>query len=160
MLLEDWKQDLRDLGSLGVWVLSTGPWDWWRAIRREGEDFMSALQSMGEIFGGSTGSEYKLTDLGIRREFSDGQVEEVRWDQLRAVAIHTTSDGPWGEDFFWVLMGEGGSGCVVGNEVACELKILDRLQELDGFDNQAVILASASVEEAWFPCWERNGESP
>lgn len=99
---------------------------------------------------------YEMDHEGIRRRLAGGGHESVRWQDLRAVAIQTTGDGPFGEDFFWVLIGEAGTGCVVGNEVACRLNLLPRLQALEGFDNGAVIRASGSVEDAWFPCWERN----
>jgi hypothetical protein len=84
-----------------------------------------------------------------------GLTERVRWSDLRAVLIKTTSDGPGVDDFFWVLLGEGAkSGCVVPSEAAgCDL-LLARLQELPGFDNEAVIQAAQCVEDRDFLCWQ------
>jgi hypothetical protein len=45
----------------------------------------------------------------------DGLVETVRWDDLRAVLVMTTSNGPAVDDVYWVLAGES-SGCVVPSE--------------------------------------------
>lgn len=84
-----------------------------------------------------------------------GTVEQVRWADLRAVLIETTAAGPAVDDLFWILIGRNAeSGCVVPSEaVGCD-QLLERLQELPGFDNQAVIQASQCVEEKRFLCWE------
>jgi hypothetical protein len=84
----------------------------------------------------------------------NGQRETVRWSELRAVLIQTTADGPAADDLFWVLVGREG-GCVVPSEAQGCNRLLERLQQLPGFDNQAVILASQCVEERSFLCWKR-----
>ena len=85
-----------------------------------------------------------------------GLTEHMRWSDLRAVLIKTTSYGPAVDDFFWILAGrDAQSGCVVPSEATgCDL-LLARLQELPGFDNEAVIRASQSLEDRGFLCWER-----
>lgn len=35
----------------------------------------------------------------------DGLVEEVRWDDLRAVLVETNDLGPFASDVFWILVG-------------------------------------------------------
>jgi hypothetical protein len=89
-----------------------------------------------------------------------GLTERVRWQDLRAVLIQTTSDGPGVDDFFWILVGEGAkSGCVVPSEsVGCD-SLLARLQELPGFDNEAVIRASQCLEDQRFLCWKREPDA-
>ncbi len=88
-----------------------------------------------------------------------GLTERVRWADLGAVLIQTTGAGPGVDDLFWVLVGrKAASGCVVPSEaVGCD-RLLERLQALPGFDNEAVVLACQCVEERTFLCWE--GERP
>ena len=85
----------------------------------------------------------------------NGVTEQVRWSDLRAVLIQTTSAGPAVDDLFWVLVGRNAeTGCVVPSEaLGCD-RLLERLQKLPGFDNNAVIQASQCVEEKSFLCWE------
>jgi hypothetical protein len=91
----------------------------------------------------------------------NGVAERVRWADLRAVLIQTTAAGPAVDDFFWILVGRNAeSGCVVpGEAVGCD-RLLEKLQKLPGFDNQAVIRASQCVEEQSFLCWEAEKETP
>jgi len=79
----------------------------------------------------------------------------------------TTGEGPFAEDFYWVLHAGDGTGCVVPNHLAGEVDLLARLQRLQGFNNQAVIEASSSTEQAEFVCWQGSpgqgsiaGETP
>jgi len=101
--------------------------------------------------------ELKLDDKEVRVVWPDQEDEVVPWDELRAVMIETTGEGPFACDFFWVLVGDNG-GCVVPQEAPGSEALLDRLQKLPGFDNQAVIDASASVENIRFLCWERDSD--
>ena len=94
-------------------------------------------------------------DEGVTCTRSSGLRESVRWSDLRAVLIKTTADGPAVDDLFWVLVGRN-SGCVVPNEAQGCDRLLERLQQLPGFDNRAVIQASSCIEEQSFLCWERQ----
>ena len=83
-----------------------------------------------------------------------GETEYVAWQDLRAVLIQTTDEGPWTVDVYWILLGDHG-GCVVPQGAAGEEGLLARLQQLPGFDHGAVIAAMASTDNARFLCWER-----
>ncbi len=89
----------------------------------------------------------------------DGMTERVRWADLQAVLIQTTDAGPAVDDLFWVLVGrQAASGCVVPSEaVGCD-RLLERLQKLPGFNNEAVILACQCSEGQTFLCWEAEKE--
>ena len=93
----------------------------------------------------------RFSDEGIRRDLGRGQTEEVAWTALMAVEVMTTADGPGAEDVFFVLRGQPG-GCVVPQS-HMPTGLLERLQTLPGFDNEALIRAMASTEEASFVCW-------
>ncbi len=96
-------------------------------------------------------------DKGVTRVMAGGDDETVRWDELQQVAIVTTDEGPFLEDVFWLLFGKDEGGCLIpGAEMHDAL--LDRLQQLPGFDNDAVIAAMSSTDDASFLCWRRSQE--
>ena len=95
-------------------------------------------------------------EVGVRRCVPRGEDEYVRWDDLQAVTIVTTDEGPWVEDVYWLLAGAGGRGCAIANG-AMPPDLLARLQELEGFDHRAVIDAMGSCDDASFSCWRRGG---
>jgi len=81
----------------------------------------------------------------------------VRWDDLGEVSIITTSDGPWAEDVYWLLVAsDGKSGCAVPQGAEGSQALLEALQKLPGFDNAAVMAAMGSATEAKFICWRRT----
>jgi hypothetical protein len=81
-----------------------------------------------------------------------GERRSVAWEKLRSVRIRTTDAGPFTADVFWVLEGNG-SFCVVPQAARGEERLLARLQELPGFDSEAVIAAMSSTDNAEFTCW-------
>ena len=92
-------------------------------------------------------------EISCRRP--DGLVESVAWDDLRAVLLQTTSEGPFSVDVYWILVGNR-SGCVIPQGANGEQALLARLQTLEGFDNDMVIQAMLSVEDQRFLCWEKK----
>ncbi|MCA9075570.1 MAG: hypothetical protein KDA93_11095 [Planctomycetaceae bacterium] len=85
----------------------------------------------------------------------NGDKKQVRWDDLRAVLIETNDTGPWGTDVYWLLVGrDAQSGCVVPQGATGEEALLTQLQQLPGFDNEALIEAMGSTENQKFLCWE------
>jgi hypothetical protein len=99
----------------------------------------------------------RIDDHGVRRELPGGTVEQVAWDDLLEAVVLTTGDGPFAEDVFFVLAGEGGTGCVVPQGAPESTQLLERLQRLPGFDNAALIRAMSSAQDATFVCWRRGG---
>jgi hypothetical protein len=76
--------------------------------------------------------------------------------KLDEVVIVTTSDGPFAEDLFWVLR-SGDREEVIPSGYATNL--LETLQRLPGFDNEAVIRAMGSTSDARFIVWRRSKAS-
>jgi hypothetical protein len=95
-------------------------------------------------------------DREVVRTMPDGRVERVGWDSLAEVQIVTTEDGPFADDVFWLLVGDDGTGCAVPSEAAGMKELLERLQRLPGFDNEAVIKAMVSTSNARFQVWKRD----
>jgi hypothetical protein len=98
----------------------------------------------------------EVTHEEVKRTFGDGRVEAVRWDRLTAVLIKTTSEGPFAEDIFFVLVESPESGCVVPQSLATD-ELVSRLQSLPGFDNAQMIEAMGSTAESDFVVWRRDG---
>jgi hypothetical protein len=92
----------------------------------------------------------------VVRHFGRGQTERVRWGELDVVSIITTDAGPFAEDVWWMLGADGGSrGCAIPGSATGVGELLQRLQQLPGFDEQAVIDAMGSTSTATFQCWVR-----
>ncbi len=94
-------------------------------------------------------------DEGVTRTRRDGLIEHVGWDELLSVDIATTNEGPWFDDVFW-LLSAGDHGCVVPSEAEGMGELLTRLQELPGFDDEAVIRAMGCTDNELFPVWSRE----
>lgn len=92
---------------------------------------------------------------GVSSRRPDGLTESVLWKDLIVVFIETTDRGPFEPDLFWILVGEG-SGCVVPIGAVGEEDLLNALQKLPGFDNEAVTAAMTSVTNQRFTCWKRE----
>ncbi len=96
----------------------------------------------------------ELTDIGVTYHRADGISRTVKWDDLRTVLIETTDEGPLVEDVWWILIDVDGH-CIIPQEVGSE-PLLQALQRLPGFNNDAVIAAMGSVENKRFVCWQRQ----
>ena len=96
----------------------------------------------------------EFDDDGARRLYRGEITHRVSWAELERVAIRTTEDGPFSEDLFWVLVGSRGTGFVIPSALVPD-RLVERLQQLPGFDNGAVIEAMQSVTENVFVLWRR-----
>ncbi len=94
----------------------------------------------------------------VTRARPDGAEETIRWADLHEVGILTTDEGPLEEDVFFLLMAaDGKSGCCVPQSADGSEELFERLQQLPGFDNEAVFKAMGSTAKARFVCWKRSG---
>ncbi|MBK8482158.1 MAG: hypothetical protein IPL40_13485 [Proteobacteria bacterium] len=96
----------------------------------------------------------EVDGVGLRRLRGDEVLEDVRWDELVAVSIVTSDEGPDADDFFLLLRGAEGGRCVIALDCACELDLLARLQQLPRFDNEALASSAGSARWREFVCWE------
>ena len=96
----------------------------------------------------------RLGESEVVCERPDGTRERVAWHELQRVEIVSTSDGPMVPDTLWLLLGETG-GCAIPWGATGEAELLQRLQALPGFDNQAVIGAASDGTDARRLCWQR-----
>jgi hypothetical protein len=99
----------------------------------------------------------------VRIEVGDGGISVaapgaepwcVAWDQLARVDIETTDAGPFAEDIFWHLITDT-DRCIVPNGATGEPTLLARLQDLPGFNHEALLAAMGSTGNRVWVCWER-----
>jgi hypothetical protein len=93
-----------------------------------------------------------VSEEEVSCEKPDGTTDNLRWDQLEAVWLVTTEESTESPDVLWVLDGRKDC-CVIPQGARGEERLLERLQRLPGFKNQAVIEAAASRENRKFECW-------
>jgi hypothetical protein len=105
----------------------------------------------------TTAEVVEFDDSSVTRRVGDGRIESVRWDDLVEVAIVTTDQGPLTEDVFWLLIGRGeDTGCAISQGAKGADKLLRKLQELPGFNNDAVIEAMTSTSNNRFTYWQKD----
>ena len=97
-----------------------------------------------------------IEDGIITHRRPDGVTESVRFDSLRAVIIETNDLGPLVPDVFWILAGEGTSGCYIPQGATGDSQLLELLQTLPGFDNGQFITAMGSTSCQKFLVWQRE----
>jgi hypothetical protein len=88
----------------------------------------------------------------------DGTVESVTWADLKAVIMETNDQGPAFPDIFFLLIGES-SGCIVPHGATGDGELITGLQRLPGFDNEQLIAAMGSCNDAHFLCWNSEKSS-
>lgn len=96
----------------------------------------------------------EVSDTGVSCSRPDQRVERVTWDDLQCVEVVNTDEGPFLPDVFWVLHGSDG-GCVIPQGATGEKQLLERLQKLPDFDNEAVIKAMSVTTNKRSLCWRR-----
>ena len=97
----------------------------------------------------------EVDDAGVTL-IAEGGTVTLAWADVAAVSIRTTDTGPFEDDLLWELHRAGGEVVTVGSETEGIGALLERLQRLPGFDNEAVVAAATSAQNAVFPCWPRR----
>lgn len=98
--------------------------------------------------------EVSFDTVGVSYTLPGGVARRITWADLRSVEIVTTNEGPFVEEVFWVLHGTG-APLVIPQSASGSDALLARLQELPGFDNEAVIAAMSSAGKR-FLCWTQG----
>lgn len=95
----------------------------------------------------------------ITVRYPDGDTRRVGWDELTAVGVTTTDEGPFVADVFWGLHGpDGRPQAVYPGGATGEGELLAEMQRrLGGFDNARLIDAMGSTGNASFLLWQAGG---
>jgi hypothetical protein len=81
----------------------------------------------------------------------------VNWDEVQRVLIRTTDKGPFDDDVFFIVETSGKS-YVIPQQAVGAGQLLENLQRLPGFDNEAVIDSMGCADNKDFLCWERGAD--
>lgn len=96
-------------------------------------------------------------DQGISFRWAKGSTASSTWDDIQRVLIRTTDLGPFDDDVFFVIETSDNS-FVIPQTAAGASQLQERLQELPGFDNEAVIDSMGCTDNKQFLCWERGNQ--
>ena len=96
-------------------------------------------------------------DETINVRWARGLTASSTWDDIRRVLIRTTDQGPFDDDVFFVIETADKSFVIPQAALGASL-LLDRLQQLPGFDNEAVIDSMGCTDNKEFLCWERGNQ--
>lgn len=159
------------LGGMGVAYAGVLLWQM-RARRRAGEtrqdsqgfqgsqrsqDSQSSQDSRASQDSQVSKVSLAFDDESITTRFADGTRKTVHWAELTKVVIVTTDEGPFVDDVFWRLYAGDDVKVAYPQIVEGSGPLLDAMQErLEGFDNEAVITAMGSTDNARFTVWERR----
>ena len=83
-----------------------------------------------------------------------GVTESVNLDDIQLVAVRTTDQGPFDEDVFFMLEVNNNT-YLIPQEAEGTTQLLECLQQLPGFDNEALINSMCCMDNKVFLCWER-----
>ena len=100
----------------------------------------------------------EIDDTMIRCCFPDGTVQQMAWNELKAVIIETNDSGPFEEDVYFLLLSESKENfCAIPQCADSTQTLISRVQNLPEFDNEAVIKAMGCTSNRSFLCWEQKG---
>jgi hypothetical protein len=96
----------------------------------------------------------QIDDWGVQRLDPN---EAIAWADIERIEIVTTDEGPWREDFWWLLENAEEKGLTIGGDEAEAANLLAVIQQryLD-LDNEEVIRAVRSTQNARFLIWRRR----
>jgi hypothetical protein len=90
---------------------------------------------------------------GIHFVRASGICESVCWDEIVRVVLRTSDKGPFEDDVFFVVE-TARDPLVIPQPAHGFDDLLRALQQLPGFDNQAVIEAMGCTDNREFVCWQ------
>jgi hypothetical protein len=100
-----------------------------------------------------SGNQLQINDEGVLRRLPRGASEQVRWADLREVAIVMTQGTGFSEEYFFVLAGSGKSGVLVSQALAAKHDLVSHLAKLPGFDHRLIAEAMAAPVNQRFVLW-------
>lgn len=94
----------------------------------------------------------------VRFHHPDGEIHQIRWDELDEVGIVTTDEGPFVEDVFFMLLSKEQKGCAIPQGAEGNKALLSRLQMLPDFNIETLIEAMGCTSNRNFRLWKKSAE--
>ena len=118
----------------------------------------SQKHSRNTDFDYASGSKVSFDENNLHIVYANGIAISIRWQDLSAVDMQTTDDGPLLPDVFWCFHTIGKTQVVVcPQEASGSDALLSELQKrLPGFNHTLLIQAMGSTEHALFTVWTRD----
>ncbi|MCO1336861.1 hypothetical protein MO867_21265 [Microbulbifer sp. OS29] len=93
----------------------------------------------------------------VRRVVPGKFEEQIQWSEVNEIIINTINLGPYAEDIYWMFVSrDKGKEVAVSNDARGFSELLDKLQSLPSFDNEAVIRAMGYGEVGSFIIWKAD----
>lgn len=99
----------------------------------------------------------KVTDHGdfVSALYPNGVSRTLSWSELVRIEIQTNNLGPYGADFWWVLVGSR-DVCEYPQGATGEEALVDKLRSFPGFADDAFAAAIRCTSNAEFVVWSRD----
>tara|TARA_B110000967_G_C18751764_1_gene493190 strand:+ start:565 stop:927 length:363 start_codon:yes stop_codon:yes gene_type:complete len=94
------------------------------------------------------GTEIKTVDY-------DGLETRIKINEISQIIIETNDSGPWGTDIWWRILGKQGLLAIPGGATG-ESEMLECFQKFPKFNNEELIKAMSSTNNAEFVCWKNK----
>ncbi|MCL6267188.1 hypothetical protein [Flagellimonas myxillae] len=85
----------------------------------------------------------------------DGNEHSIALRVIHQIIIETNDSGPWGTDIWWRILSDDGILSVPGGATG-EMEMLKNFQRFPNFDNEQLINAMGSTENAEFVVWKNE----
>jgi hypothetical protein len=95
-------------------------------------------------------------DLAIVVQDQNGDTQSVTKDRLSGVMIETNDSGPWGVDFWWILLDDKSElACAFPQGATGEKDAIKYLMQLEEFNLDALGNAMRSTNNQAFVVWTK-----
>jgi hypothetical protein len=98
---------------------------------------------------------YTETDIAIT-DF-DKNNDSINWSEIEKIKIITNDSGPWGMDFWWILIGKN-KVISIPQGATGESEIGTKFSQLNKFNHEELLKAVQSTKNAEYLCWEKRDE--
>jgi hypothetical protein len=90
---------------------------------------------------------------GLSINVLGAEPQAIEWEAVTRIFVETNDSGPWGQDVWWVVEGNG-SRCTFPQGATGEVKALAEFQRrFPSFE----VKGMNSTSNATFVCWEKPG---
>lgn len=97
----------------------------------------------------------EFTDSGLRTIDYEGIEKSIEKTKIEKIIVETNDSGPWGTDVWWRILTKEGLLSVPGGATG-ESEMLKKFQAFQEFDNEQLINAMSSTDNAEFVVWKNK----